>query len=131
MNSWTINSVHDLDNVDACNAPVLGRRDAVPGCSLPVVDRAHDDRYDARLACVVPLHGASQLHVRDVVRGQEVGTDEQHDDARAVQVGIDLSVPLGAGANLRVVPGTDQALALEQLEVGLELLAEASVLMSV
>src|SRR5215208_6418381 len=92
-------------------------------CALPE-DGAEDDRDDPRVAALVTGHRAFELDVVAVVGGEEVRADQQEDDLRLLEPLVDLTLPVGAGADLPVVPLPDDALPAEDREVLLELVAE-------
>src|SRR5436309_14961699 len=63
---------------------------------MPGIDRAGDDRDDPRRPRLVSLHRPLDLDVPAVARGEEVGADQEQDDARLLEVRADGPVPLGA-----------------------------------
>src|SRR5262249_44962062 len=90
-----------------------------------------DDRDDERLPCVVALERARHLLVVAVVRGDEGGADEEEHDVRLREVVVDGAGPLGARADLAIVPALDVALALQEGKVLLEPVTEGLVLVGV
>ena len=97
---------------------VLGQRLQLGEGRAPPIHRSENHRDDPGVAGVVALQRAGHLQVVAVVGGEEVGADEKEDDGRAVQMRVDFAGPLIARADLAVVPRVDDALALEQAEVG-------------
>jgi hypothetical protein len=62
----------------------------------------------------VTLHRPVDLDVPAVPGGDEVGTDQQQDNASVFEMLADGSVPLRAGLDAAVVPAADDTLALQE-----------------
>jgi hypothetical protein len=62
-----------------------------------------------------------------ITRGEEVGTDEEQDDAGLFEVLVDDLVPLGARPDAAVVPAADDPLVLQQAQMGFEPLLQSFV----
>ncbi len=73
-------------------------------------------------------HRPLELDLVELVGGEEVGADQEQDDARLGHAALHLGAPVGAGADAATAPARDAPLALQQREVLLELLAEGLVL---
>ncbi len=97
---------------------------------LPVY-RAQNNRDDAGLASLMALQGSRHLFLVAVVGADEVGANEQQDDVGAVEVVVDFVGPLIARKDTAIVPGLDETLPLQQLQVGFELLAQDVVFVGV
>ena len=67
------------------------------------VDGAEDDGDDAGLIGLVALQGFLHFDAVAVVGVEEVSADEQQDDVRVVEVGVDFVFPGGAGKDDAVV----------------------------
>jgi hypothetical protein len=89
------------------------------GGALPVVAVTEDDRDDARLTRLVPLHRSRHFDVVAVVGGEKIGADEQEDDVGRLQVLVYLLVPFLAGVNAAVAPVTNHAVTPEHDQVSL------------
>src|SRR5262249_27317658 len=87
------------------------------------VDVANDHRDDARLVSAMALEGRRHFPLVTVVGGHEVRADEQQNDVGSVEVLIDRGPPLVARADVAIVPQLNEALTLQQLQVGLELVS--------
>jgi hypothetical protein len=66
-----------------------------------------------------------------VVGVEEIGAHEQKDDLRGLQLVSDLFLPVGAGADVGVVPDVDEAHFLKGMQVALETFEERAVCMGV
>ena len=77
----------------------------------------HKHWYQARMAVVVTLHGARKLDTVAVLGCKKICAHEHNDDFAAIQFGIDYIVPLFAGSDLMIVPGSNQAISLQHCEM--------------
>ncbi len=79
-----------------------------------------DDRYDTRLARLVPLERPLHLDLVAIIGGEEVDAHQEQNDVGVFQLFVNLSTPLLAGQDLSVVPHLDHTLSLEQRQILLE-----------
>jgi len=77
-----------------------------------------------RIARVVSLHCPVHFNIIAIVRCEEIGTDEQEDDARRVEISADLSFPFRSRGDAAAVPRLDDALALQETQVLGEFVAQ-------
>jgi hypothetical protein len=76
-------------------------------------DHGDHQRFSRRVALQRNLH----LDIEAVIGGQEIGADQQQYDVGFLEVLVDCLLPQIPGADLAVVPGSDQTLSLEQLQM--------------
>ncbi len=90
------------------------------GGALPI---GHWSEQDGDNLCgpgVVSGHGLGQLVVHTFLTGEEVGADEQEQNAGVGACGSDGGGPLGTRWDITLMPETDATLVQEQAEVFLE-----------
>ena len=98
--------------------------------ALPVVI-AHDDGHHYGFSLLVPFDGARHFLLVAVVRRDEVCTGQQQNEIGGFEALVDTVGPFLAAEDAAVVPRGDETLALEELEVSIEFVAERFVLVGI
>jgi hypothetical protein len=90
----------------------------------PPVDVPDDDGDHPGFAGLMPFQGPSHFNIIAVIRGDEIGAYQEEDNTGALQIVVDLPLPLQTGGDKAVVPEFDELLTLENFEMITQLLTE-------
>src|SRR5581483_9020830 len=81
------------------------------------IDGAQEDRNDSCFTPIMSFHRSFNLETIAIVRGHEIWTDEQQNDASRIEMLIDFFPPLFPGYDLTLIPGRNIALVLDRAKM--------------